>query len=477
MLRESSGFVIACHGGAGYHSVESEPGAVNAVTRACEAARQALEGGASSLDAVVAAMSVMEDDPACNAGRGSNLTFEGGVECDASVMDASSGAFGACGAVPCVRNPCRLAAALLKQRVRGPGPLQLVPPLLLTGEGARRWAEARGLDVTEPSELVTAQARASWRRYRAMLRAELADREAASRATEPLGAAAEVAVGAPSGTRGLKRPPESPASGDGASAARRGAGRGGGRDGALTSRGCDGSSADGLSGERSGGVADASWLNDTVGAVVCDGRGELAAGVSSGGAWLKHSGRVGEAASFGAGCWAEGACVEQRRRGQRGVGVSVSGVGEQVVQAMVAREAAAALTRPAVASARAVGGDDGDCSAAGLGGGGGTDDSECHADEVALRVLSDFCARCGPPAVAPGMGFIALRGESRCASIVFAHNTPSMAVAYQHHGMATPRALVSRSHAVSAGGDPRSSAAAPLVHVTQVDWPVAVRGA
>lgn len=43
---------------------------------------------------------MLEDDSCTNAGRGSNLTEDGGVECDASVMDGKSGAFGAVGAVP-----------------------------------------------------------------------------------------------------------------------------------------------------------------------------------------------------------------------------------------------------------------------------------------------------------------------------------------------------------------------------------------
>lgn len=42
----------------------------------------------------------MQNDPCTNAGRGSNLTEDGDVECDASIMDGSSGAFGAVGAVP-----------------------------------------------------------------------------------------------------------------------------------------------------------------------------------------------------------------------------------------------------------------------------------------------------------------------------------------------------------------------------------------
>ncbi|KNA08606.1 hypothetical protein SOVF_161070 isoform B [Spinacia oleracea] len=52
------------------------------------------------VDAVEEAIRVLEDDPSTNAGCGSNLTEDGHVECDASIMDGDSGAFAAVGAVP-----------------------------------------------------------------------------------------------------------------------------------------------------------------------------------------------------------------------------------------------------------------------------------------------------------------------------------------------------------------------------------------
>ncbi|KAG1359573.1 hypothetical protein COCNU_08G010190 [Cocos nucifera] len=57
------------------------------------------EGDGGCLDAVSAAIQALEDDPITNAGRGSNLTESGHVECDASIMDGCSGAFGAVGAL------------------------------------------------------------------------------------------------------------------------------------------------------------------------------------------------------------------------------------------------------------------------------------------------------------------------------------------------------------------------------------------
>lgn len=58
------------------------------------------QGAGGCIDAVTTAIQVLEDDPNTNAGRGSNLNEDGHVECDASIMDGDSGAFGAVGAVP-----------------------------------------------------------------------------------------------------------------------------------------------------------------------------------------------------------------------------------------------------------------------------------------------------------------------------------------------------------------------------------------
>jgi taspase (threonine aspartase 1) len=69
--------------------------------RACLAASTILrQDSGECIDAVSAAIQVLEDDPSTNAGRGSNLTEDGHVECDASLMDGDSGMFGGVGAVP-----------------------------------------------------------------------------------------------------------------------------------------------------------------------------------------------------------------------------------------------------------------------------------------------------------------------------------------------------------------------------------------
>jgi beta-aspartyl-peptidase (threonine type) len=75
------------------------------VLRAVEAGWRVLAAGGAALDAAIAAVALLEDDPAFNAGLGSVLTEDGEVELDASVMSGETLAAGAVGAVRGVRNP------------------------------------------------------------------------------------------------------------------------------------------------------------------------------------------------------------------------------------------------------------------------------------------------------------------------------------------------------------------------------------
>lgn len=101
MVEQKPRFFVAVHVGAGYHSPSNEKALRSAMKRACLAAASVLrKGSGRCVDAVSVAIQVLEDDPSTNAGRGSNLTEDGHVECDASIMDGDSGAFGAVGAVP-----------------------------------------------------------------------------------------------------------------------------------------------------------------------------------------------------------------------------------------------------------------------------------------------------------------------------------------------------------------------------------------
>ena len=99
-----------------------------------------LSGGGSALDAVAAAVRVMEDDPVFNAGRGSVFTAEGRIECDAAVMDGRDRQAGAVAGVTATRHPIDLARAVMAQSAH----------VLLAGPGADAFSRAKGLEQAPP---------------------------------------------------------------------------------------------------------------------------------------------------------------------------------------------------------------------------------------------------------------------------------------------------------------------------------------
>nr|XP_045089399.1 putative threonine aspartase [Aegilops tauschii subsp. strangulata] len=97
-----------------------------------------LQGGGTSLDAVAAAIRVLEDDPITNAGRGSSFTESGRVGCDASIMDGTAGSYGAvgavqrtCGKISGVKNPIQVALHLANEQISGSSLLGRIPPIYL----------------------------------------------------------------------------------------------------------------------------------------------------------------------------------------------------------------------------------------------------------------------------------------------------------------------------------------------------------
>ncbi|MBI3669819.1 MAG: isoaspartyl peptidase/L-asparaginase [Acidobacteria bacterium] len=124
--------------------------------RALEAGWEILARGGSALDAVEAAIVVLEDDPVFDAGTGSHLNREGRVELDAIVMDGKSLKAGAVAVVERVRNPIRLARKVLES----------CEHMMLVGAGAEQFAVEQGLPVCDPEELVIERERAAWRRCR-----------------------------------------------------------------------------------------------------------------------------------------------------------------------------------------------------------------------------------------------------------------------------------------------------------------------
>lgn len=143
---------IIVHGGAGGREDETSAARAAAVDAAAAAGFAVLTGGGNSVDAVIAAVQLLEDDPLFNAGLGSVLTEEGTVEMDASIM---SGADLRAGAVACVRgvwHPIALARVVMDEGRE----------VFLVGAPAEGLARRRGLRVVPPEDLVTPEARRRW---------------------------------------------------------------------------------------------------------------------------------------------------------------------------------------------------------------------------------------------------------------------------------------------------------------------------
>lgn len=132
---------IAIHGGAGTitrenMSPEREELFRQALTYATEAGYAVLEDGGSSIDAVQAAIQMMEESPLFNAGRGAVYTYEGRHELDASIMLGANGEAGAVAGVGNIKSPIAAARAVMEQSRH----------VMLSGSGAEEFARYVGLE-------------------------------------------------------------------------------------------------------------------------------------------------------------------------------------------------------------------------------------------------------------------------------------------------------------------------------------------
>jgi L-asparaginase / beta-aspartyl-peptidase len=147
---------LIVHGGAWDIPDEAVEVCKSGCHRALEAGWVVLERGGSALDAIEAAIVVLEDDPVFDAGFGSHLNLDGQVECDAIIMDGVTLRAGAATTLQHIRNPIRLARAILEK----------CPHMMLAGEGAERFAKEQGIALCAPRELVSAAEREAWSRCR-----------------------------------------------------------------------------------------------------------------------------------------------------------------------------------------------------------------------------------------------------------------------------------------------------------------------
>src|SRR5687767_7925142 len=134
---------ILVHGGAGDATADesAEPWEQGAL-QAARAGHVLLAAGKSALDAVQAAVELLEDNPLFNAGTGSALNEAGDVEMDAAVMEGHRLRAGGVAVVKCVRHPVRLARAVMEKTGH----------VLLASEGAMRFAFEQGLEMRAPAE-------------------------------------------------------------------------------------------------------------------------------------------------------------------------------------------------------------------------------------------------------------------------------------------------------------------------------------
>ena len=136
---------LVLHGGSGVIDradlrPEQDKAYRGVLAQAAETGAAVLRQGGAALDAVEAAIHVLEDDPLFNAGRGAVFTAEGCVELDAAIMDGATLEAGAVAGVTRVRNPISAARAVMERS----------PHVLMAGSGADAFAKAEGLAEVDP---------------------------------------------------------------------------------------------------------------------------------------------------------------------------------------------------------------------------------------------------------------------------------------------------------------------------------------
>jgi L-asparaginase / beta-aspartyl-peptidase len=158
---------IVIHGGAGTINKESLTPEMEfqyreKLTEALNAGYKILTGGGTSMDAVEAAIKIMEDSPLFNAGKGAVYTHDRTIELDASIMDGKTLKAGAVAGVKHIKNPIHLARLVMEKTWH----------VMLTGEGAEKFAQEQGIDLV-PQEYFKTERR--WKQIQDILDKEKTD--------------------------------------------------------------------------------------------------------------------------------------------------------------------------------------------------------------------------------------------------------------------------------------------------------------
>lgn len=143
-------YIMVIHGGAGtilksQMSPERELAYKAKLTEALQAGQKLLKAGKSSLDAVEAAVRIMEDSPLFNAGKGAVFTHDGTIELDAAIMDGSTLKAGSIAGVSTIKNPITTARAVMEKSEH----------VMMVGRGAEKFAQETGAEIVDPSYFKT----------------------------------------------------------------------------------------------------------------------------------------------------------------------------------------------------------------------------------------------------------------------------------------------------------------------------------
>ncbi|MXZ60856.1 MAG: peptidase T [Acidobacteria bacterium] len=156
-----TGPALLVHGGAWDIPPEEREAHQTGALAAARLGLDSLRGGAAALDTVEAVVTLLEDDPALNAGTGSVLNRRGEAVLDASIMDGEDLRVGGVAAVRTVRNPVRVARRVI----------EATRQVLLAGPGAEEFAREQGFEAIRPEELVVPREVERLRAHRARRRA------------------------------------------------------------------------------------------------------------------------------------------------------------------------------------------------------------------------------------------------------------------------------------------------------------------
>ncbi len=157
-------YVLVIHGGAGNVAAdEMKPAEAKAYSdkllEALNAGEKVLASGGEALDAVIAAVNVLEDSPLFNAGKGAVYNAEGRHELDASIMDGKTGKAGAVAGTSIIRNPI-LAARLV---------MDSTAHVMLSGKGADEFARLHGLEIVENTYFDSEKAEKEYERVKSKM--------------------------------------------------------------------------------------------------------------------------------------------------------------------------------------------------------------------------------------------------------------------------------------------------------------------